>query len=192
MGETVVVYIVAELTHDRPFDYLTSIALTTAIPMLLATLALPRWARYLDRVHIASYRATHAGMLTVIFLITWLGVSQGSLWIIAVARILIGISRAGGILAWNLGHNDFADRRLVALYMGIHVTLTGVRGVIFPFLGILLLNGWDATSLEWLGISMPPFGGIGADVLLLCEIPCLISLFGFHMLARSTAAPRKP
>jgi hypothetical protein len=43
---------------------------------------------------------------------------------------------AGGKLGWNLGHNDFASDDQSTLYMGIHVTLTGVRGLIAPLAGV--------------------------------------------------------
>ena len=34
----------------------------------------------------------------------------------------------GANLGWNLGHNDFASVGRAQHYMGVHVTLTGVRG----------------------------------------------------------------
>ena len=41
----------------------------------------------------------------------------------------MGVARGGGSLAWQLGHNDFARADQLSAYMGIHVTLTGVRGL---------------------------------------------------------------
>ena len=46
-------------------------------------------------------------------------------------------------MAWQLGHNDFARQDQLAAYMGLHVTLTGLRGSIAPFLGIILYAGWQ-------------------------------------------------
>ena len=43
---------------------------------------------------------------------------------------------AGGSLGWTLGHNDFAPRGEETRYMALHVTLTGVRGLVAPPLGI--------------------------------------------------------
>ena len=46
-------------------------------------------------------------------------------------------------LAWQLGHNDFARPDQLSAYMGVHVTLTGIRGATAPFLGMFLYVGWD-------------------------------------------------
>ena len=58
----------------------------------------------------------------------------GLLW---VAAILYGVGYAGAQLGWNLGHNDFASLGQAQHYMGVHVTLTGVRGLIAPPLGMI-------------------------------------------------------
>jgi hypothetical protein len=58
---------------------------------------------------------------------------------------LIGLAMAGANLGWNLGHNDFAPLGRVQHYMGVHVTLTGVRGLLAPPAGMLcyeLLERW--------------------------------------------------
>ena len=73
---------------------------------------------------------------------------------IALSRVVLGVARGGGMLAWQLGHNDFADRDRVGLYMGVHASLTGLRGALAPFLGMLLYVGWSPTSMG--GIE---FGG---------------------------------
>ncbi len=62
-------------------------------------------------------------------------------------RVITGIVNGGGSLAWQLGHNDFAPRDQLSTYMGIHVTLTGVRGAFAPFLGMALYLGWDAKGM---------------------------------------------
>ena len=55
-----------------------------------------------------------------------------------------GLGLGGGALAWNLGHLHFAHPQEAEVYMGVHVTLTGVRGLIMPFVGIWLwtVAGW--------------------------------------------------
>jgi hypothetical protein len=56
----------------------------------------------------------------------------------------MGAARSGGGLAWNIGHNDFAPSERAGAYMGVHVTLTGIRGAFAPFLGMALYLGWNA------------------------------------------------
>jgi len=108
----------------------------------------------------------------------------GSLWLFLLPRLLQGISRGGGVLAWQLGHHDFADRRMVALYMGIHVTLTGVRGAIGAYLAVLMLDG---VHLEGLHIT-----GMGSSIFLVTAILTIISQFGFITLDRSIRHQSKP
>ncbi|HET6565401.1 MAG TPA: hypothetical protein VFG52_08310, partial [Xanthomonadales bacterium] len=42
----------------------------------------------------------------------------------------------GGHLGWNLGHNDFTSDANAAQYMAVHVSLTGLRGIFMPLVGI--------------------------------------------------------
>jgi hypothetical protein len=93
-----------------------------------------------------------------------------------------GVSRGGGMLAWNLGHNDFADRRMVPLYMGIHVTLTGVRGFLAPYLAVVMLYGWSPDAVP--GLTLPAFAGIGVNVFLVTTVLALIAEIGFFRLQR--------
>ena len=52
----------------------------------------------------------------------------------------------GGMLGWTLGHNDFAPEEQVADYLGLHVSLTGLRGLVAPLIGV-----WVYWTLERAG-----------------------------------------
>ncbi|MEM6394235.1 MAG: hypothetical protein AAF797_15830 [Planctomycetota bacterium] len=123
------------------FSFGLATLLTVTLPFVCAGLTLPLWARYLDRVHILEFRSRHAVLFAVIQIIYSLAAATGLLALLALGRVVQGIARGGGMLAWQLGHNDFTDRRLAAVYMGVHVTLTGIRGLVAPFLAIALLEG---------------------------------------------------
>ncbi len=185
MGETAVIYKITELTRSIRYEYFLSIFLSTALPLLLATLVMPIWAKHLDRVHISRFRVRQGWFWMAAQGCNWFGAMTGSLAVIALARSIIGIVRGGGMLAWQLGHNDFADRRMVAVYMGIHVTLTGVRGSIAPFLGIILLTGWSDRRLPLIGATLPGFEGIGHHVFLVTTALAAIATIGFAMSYRS-------
>ncbi len=60
--------------------------------------------------------------------------------------MLFGISTAGANLGWNLGHNDFASLGKVQQYMGVNVTLTGMRGLIAPPLGAIAVHAAGAAG----------------------------------------------
>jgi len=172
MSEAVIIYELADMTAGVSHPYLTSIVIATCLPSILAVICMPKWARFLDRVHITRYRSIHSIWALASCTVAWWGMAHGSLVWLAVSRIANGIFRGGGMLAWMLGHNDFADRRLVALYMGIHVTLTGLRGVIFPFVGIALYTGWSANPV---GLPLPALPSMGEHVLLIAAIFAVVA-----------------
>jgi hypothetical protein len=68
------------------------------------------------------------------------GALGNSLTLVGIGMVFFGISMAGGNLAWNLGQNAFASAERLPRYMGAHVTLTGLRGMFFPFVGTLLFE----------------------------------------------------
>ncbi len=181
MIEAPLIYLVS---RELQASYLVSIALTQAIPLGLSVVMMPFWAAWFDRVHVLDFRAGHSWLFTFSTLLTWTGALTGSLWLVGAGRVLSGIARGGGSLAWSLGHNDFAAPDRVTLYMGIHVTLTGVRGAIAPFLGMLLYVGWVERALPGLGASLPGFGGIGAQVFLVSAALSVMATLGFNALAR--------
>ncbi len=185
MIEAPLIYLVS---RELEASYVVSIALTQAIPFGLSVVVLPFWAAWIDRVHVLDFRAGHSWLFTFSTVLTWTGALAGSLWLVAAGRVLLGVARGGGTLAWSLGHNDFAAPDRVTLYMGIHVTLTGVRGAIAPFLGMLLYVGWVERALPGLGASLPAFGGLGAHVFLLSAALSVWATLGFNALARERTA----
>jgi MFS family permease len=158
------------ITRELDAGYTQSIAMTMVIPFAVSVLTLPLWAGYLDRVHVAEFRARQSILWILSQLLLWIGALLGSLWWIGASRFVLGIARGGGSLAWQLGHNDFADQKALSAYMGIHVTLTGVRGAIAPFLGMVLYVGFLDHA------------GIGAALFLVAAILSAISWWGFRRL----------
>ena len=169
MVEAPLIYLIS---NQLQASYVVSIGLVTVVPMALATVTLPVWAHYLDRVHIVEFRTRQAGFWVLSQAATWLGAWAGSLALVALGRVVLGLARGGGSLAWNLGHNDFASQRNLAAYMGLHVTLTGLRGLFAPFLGMLLFVGWSEHTLPWIGATLPAFEGIGSGAF---AISCALS-----------------
>jgi Major Facilitator Superfamily len=183
IGNFALISLVIRLTENMKYEYAVSILLTTTIPMAVAMTTVSPWARYLDKVHITRFR-TRQGLLWIAAQLgNWLAGLTGIVGLFALPRIIDGTSRGGGMLAWNLGHNDFADRRMVPLYMGIHVTLTGVRGFLAPYLAVTLLYGWTPNALP--GLTLPAFTGIGAHVFLVTTVLALIAEIGFVRLRKT-------
>ncbi len=164
------------ITRELQAGYTQSIAMTMVIPFAVSMVTLPLWASYLDRVHVAEFRARQSALWIVSQALLWLGAILGSLWWIGISRFVLGIARGGGALAWQLGHNDFADQKALSAYMGIHVTLTGVRGAIMPFLGMVLYIGF----LE--------IQGLGAHLFAIAALLSVVSWWGFRRLHRDMGA----
>jgi hypothetical protein len=69
----------------------------------------------------------------------------------------MGVSYAAGSLGWSLGHNDFAPRGEETRYMALHVTLTGMRGLLAPPAAILAYHGLRrlAPGFETMSMLLP-------------------------------------
>ena len=104
---------------------------------------------------------------------TWIG-WPSLLWL---GALLLAFAYAGSNLGWNLGHNDFAAVGRAQHYMGVHVTLTGVRGAIGPPAGILIY--------QWLESLRP---GLGIYSLVLPLIFVGVGAAGFSHMRRQMRA----
>jgi MFS family permease len=169
----VIALLVVILTEQLGVPRMQQVLITTTIPLLALAALTPIWAKRLDRVHILEYRAFHSWTFVLAMALFVPGAIFGQLWLFWLGAVAIGAAFAGGRLGWNLGHNDFASDAHSTLYMSIHVTLTGVRGLIAPLVGVGLY--------QWLE-SMEP--GRGRFVLV---FPFLLTLAGaliFVTLAR--------
>jgi MFS family permease len=164
------------LETDFKMSYEQGILLQTVIPLAIMPFAIPLWAKLLDRTHIIHFRAIHGWSFVSGTLAMWLGAQFHLLWLFYVSSVLLGIGFAGGILAWNLGHQHFAPAHKDGEYMAVHVTLNGIRGILAPVaaMGLFL----------WLQRH-----GIGtANVFLVCVVVNAIGVLGFMHMGRRLKA----
>lgn len=106
--------------------------ITSIIPDSMRVIFIPLWARLFDRMHFITLRMilnTLFGMGVALYFISREPV------IIALGSALIGISFAGGNIAWGLWVTKYAPPGKTAAYMSVHVFLTGIRGSIGPIIG---------------------------------------------------------
>lgn len=152
--------------------YFGSVLVISGIPYLLMPLAIPLWARLLDRAHVVKFRSIHGWMFvlsTGIFLWAVLAHSMGLMYAGAVVQ---GIAYGGGTLAWNLGHVDFARPSQTSQYMATHLTLNGVRGLVAPLLAV----GVYDNLARVLGMRTDQSA---AWVLASSEVLCVVGCAGF-------------
>jgi hypothetical protein len=180
MIEPAVVYAVS---REMGAGYGTSVALVVVVPTVLSVATLPLWAGWVDRMHAAEFRAKHSWLWVVSQGVMGAGTLLGSVFWIGFGRVVFGIARGGGNLAWSLGHNDFAHPERAGLYMGVHATLTGLRGAFAPFLGMLLYLGADARALPG-GLALPALPALGGWMMVLASGLALVATLGFARLQR--------
>ena len=164
------------LEDEMHATYTQGILATTVIPLLVMPLAIPFWARRLGRSHVVDFRAVHAwsfvAATAVLFLASW----WRSMPLFYVSGALLGVGFAGGSLAWNIGHQDFAPPERDAEYMAVHVTLNGIRGLIAPFLAVGLYEGLKA----W---------GLAPWTFFVCTLINVVGAWGFVMLRKARRRP---
>jgi hypothetical protein len=164
------------LEDEMHATYTQGILATTVIPLLVMPLAIPFWARRLGRSHVVDFRAVHAwtfvAATAVLFLASW----WRSMPLFYLSGALLGVGFAGGSLAWNIGHQDFAPPERDAEYMAVHVTLNGMRGLIAPFLAVGLYEGLKA----W---------GLAPWTFFVCTLVNVVGAWGFVMLRKARRRP---
>ncbi len=156
------------------------IALLSVAPLGLLPLFVPFWARMFDEGHVVEYRSRQGWALVVAVAVISVGTWLAYLPLLWAGAVALSFAYAGANLGWNLGHNDFASVGRAQHYMGVHVTLTGVRGAIGPPAGILIY--------QWLEAVRP---GAGMYSLLLPLLFVTIGAVGFSHMRRVMDAARR-
>lgn len=180
-GNIMIVPILVIVLRDQfSFGYLASIVLISTIPYLLMPLAVPMWARLLDRAHVVRFRAIHSWSFCGAAVCFMLGVIVHAPVMLVVGSVLLAVGYGGGSIAWNLGHVDFSPPAETSQYMATHVTLNGVRGLLAPLFAVAMyerLRAWDLDVRE--SASM---------VLAVAVVLAIAGAAGFVWLNRSMSA----
>jgi MFS family permease len=165
------------LTNNLGVPSFTQVLVTTSVPMLLIPLTTPIWGRILARHHVVKFRTLNSRLFVASMLCYLSGATLGLMSLMWLGCMLQGAGIGGGQLGWNLGHNDFAPDERVAEYLGLHITLTGLRGLVAPLLGVGLyglLEGWQSGAGVWalaLPFVLTTSGSIGFHHLNRTELP---------------------
>lgn len=145
----------------------TQVVLLAILPMLLVPLFTPLWARLFDQGHVIDYRARQCWVLIASMACMTLGAFTHWMALLWLGSLLMGAATAGANLGWNLGHSDFASLGKMQQYMGVNVTLTGLRGLVAPPAGVLayeLLESLAPGHGRWsllLPVCLTLAGGLG-------------------------------
>ncbi|MDD5308493.1 MAG: MFS transporter [Deltaproteobacteria bacterium] len=121
------------VVDDLKLDY-SAAAVAMGLIGQLAILALsPFVGRLFDRVRPGAMLG--ASVLLLIAFPIMLFFAHGTALLYA-AYVVRGVAMSGILMVWNLGPIHYAEERDSTNYMGVHLTLTGVRGLFAPLLGM--------------------------------------------------------
>lgn len=166
--------IVIVILEDRFDTGYMGVIIAHTIPLSIMPLFIPLWARLLDRVHIIWFRSIHSWFFVAAAIVYYIAATQDMVALLYAAAVIKSMAFGGGALAWTLGHLDFAPTDRSSQYMGVHVTLTGLRGLIAPLLGILLYSVFEHAR-----------PGSGPMVFLVSTVILIVGAVGFFVLGHT-------
>jgi hypothetical protein len=163
------IYLVPKVLNETVGASLTSISLiAVVIPSVTIILTAPVWGRYLAARTPMLARGLFSVMQTFTFCVYLYGGLTKQIWPFYIGSFVHACSIAGGSINWLTGSFYFATPDTSALYSGIHVFLTGIRGIAAPIIAWLLFISGD-TGLGFQGL------GLGSWIYLLCV---MLSILG--------------
>lgn len=137
--------------------------LTLVIPNLARLVISPVWGWLFDRMNFFAMRcALNLGFAIGIAAFFTSDTTPG----LVIGALVYGISTAGGDVAWALWVTKFAPPGRVADYMSVHTFLTGIRGVMAPFIAFQVVQHFAPTTMGWVAGAMI----VVATLILLPEI----------------------
>jgi MFS family permease len=128
-------------------DASTVALLTVTIPSVVRLLCTPGFGTLFDRLSFFSSRIA-VNLLFALYVAAFF--SGSSMVGLVIGSVVFGVAAAGGDLMWSLWVTKFAPPDRLADYMGLHTFFTGVRGVIAPMFGFLIIERTSLTTVAWL------------------------------------------
>lgn len=125
--------------------------ITIAIPAFFRFMTSRIWGYFFDRIDFMILRMVLNAMIMLSIL---LFLTTREIWIIVCAAAVLGTAMAGANLSWSLWVTKFAPPDKSPAYMSVHTFLTGIRGVLAPFLGFYLISGLGAKQTAVIGATL--------------------------------------
>lgn len=136
--------------------------LTVVVPSVVRLLMMPVFGHVFDRMSFFSSRILVNIFFALYVAAFFTGTSDAGL---VLGAMLLGVGAAGGDLMWSLWVTKFAPPGRTADYMGLHTFFTGIRAVVAPILGFLILGRVSLTSIALLAATLM----VGASLVLVPE-----------------------
>lgn len=119
--------------------------ITGVVPVTFRMLCSYPWGLIYDKVGLFTVRTILNLIFAAGILTFYLG--QGVVaWVIGMA--LWGIANAGGNVTWGLWVTKLAPKHAVAEYMSVHTFLTGLRGLVAPYIAFAAIGVMSFQTLS--------------------------------------------
>jgi len=128
---------------------------------IIAIVLLPVFGKLLGRIPLKKFSILTFAFMFMTILLTmltqhfpfYLEILGIKLFLfLLVANIFYGFFAAAMPLLWGIGSAYFCKSEEVATYQSIHLTMTGLRGSIVPFLGVLIYQNTGFTFTFFIGL----------------------------------------
>jgi MFS family permease len=125
--------------------------ITGTVPMVAFIVFVVPWGTVFDRLPFYTVRALVNVFFIFGILIYYLG---SGFMALCIGIALHGIARSGGEIIWTLWVTKFANSDKVVEYMSVHTFLTGVRGVIAPFIAFMVAAYASPMWVAWISAGL--------------------------------------
>ena len=154
------------LTDYLEVDYARGTTAMALVPLGVSMLLCPLAGRLFDSMGATRLRSLTALLWASSRALLFPALILRSWPMVLLAFAAQGAALSSGSIVFHIGHTHFARPRQSQLYMGIHLTLQGLRGLTMPFLGVWLY------SLKGIEMSLL---GLAAAVQLVAMMGFLLS-----------------
>jgi MFS family permease len=148
MQPIIPIYLVDKLHLSYTTNFLAK-GIVAQLGMLLLS---PMIGKLHDRQHPFRFLSVAFAMLMgfpILIVVSALlqGISVLPVVMVFAAYLVFGIAMTAVNISWNMGSIFFAGDRDASVYQSVHITLTGVRGLIAPALGFALLKVFNINAV---------------------------------------------
>jgi len=155
--------VVEVLKEHMAVGTFVAVMLVGIIPVVVQAVAARLWGPLMEKLTPVSSQAIFSSIQMLSFASYLFGSLAGSVWPFYMGSVLRGIAIGGGSINWSTGPLYFAPERQAGTYTGIHIGLTGIRGVIGPLAGAAVFG----LVGEWVFGVSTALSGAGVLVMLL-------------------------
>ncbi len=148
MQPVIPIYLVDKLQLNYTTNFLAK-GIVSQLGMLLLS---PLIGKLHDRMHPFRFISGAFALLMVFPLLIvvsslWQGEALMPVVIVFAAYLIFGIAMTAVNISWNMSSIFFAGKQDASIYQSVHVTMTGIRGLLAPILGIALMKIFNITAV---------------------------------------------